>query len=242
MKEKLKLLIIEDEALIADHLAMTLESLDYEVVDIVDNAEDAFEKLEQKTIDMALIDIKIIGDKNGIDVAHQINASYHIPFIFLTSNTDPATLEQVKQTNPAGFLVKPFQEKDLKPTIDISFFKAIQSKPITSINEPDIEDNYIFIKDKHILTRVNFDDIVYLEALDNYTKIFTKDQKFLMSKTLKAVSEKLPDATFLRLHRSYIVNFNFIESVLPKSVFVNGHEVPLSDSGRKIINNYIKTF
>lgn len=83
---------------------------------------------------------------------------------------------------------------------------------------------------------------MYLEALDNYTKIFTKDQKFLMSKTLKAVSEKLPDATFLRLHRSYIVNFNFIESVLPKSVFVNGHEVPLSDSGRKIINNYIKTF
>lgn len=240
MTKSLNILIVEDEALIADHLAITLEQEGYNIVGIVDNAQDAFDVLKSENIDLALLDINLIGDLSGIDVAHQINKESKIPFIYLTSNTDPATIEKVKLTEPYGFIVKPFQENDLKPTIDIAYFnwknKGTKSKSIQK------EEDHIFIKEKHKLTKVKYEDIVYLEAYDNYCKIFTLNEKFVLSKTLKALQEKLPVDSFFKTHRSFIINYNYIASILPKSVMINSKEIPLSESGRKALLERIESW
>ncbi len=238
--ENLKILIVEDEALIADHLAEVLASKEYTIVDIVDNADDAFEVLKSKEIDIALLDIHLIGVLNGIDVAIEINEKYKIPFVYLTSNTDPRTIEKVKQTVPFGFIVKPFQEDDLKPTIDIAYFnwKNQSNKRVVNSNE----DDHIFIKEKHKLIKVAYKDIVCLEACDNYCKVHTKTERFMLSKTLKSLQEKLPVEMFFKTHRSYIINYNYIESILPKSVLINDKEIPLSETGRRALLEKIESW
>ncbi len=238
MKEQLKILIIEDEALITDHLAITLESIGYYIVDIVDTANEAFKVLEYKKVDFAIIDIKIIGDLSGIDIAKKINNKYKIPFIYLTSNTDATTLNEVKETNPYGFLVKPFSEKDLMPSIEI----ALHKHKLNNYNK-NLEKKYnssIFIKEKHMLIKILCSEILYIEAHDNYSFIYLKNKKFLISKTLKYLQENLPDE-FLRVHRSYVINLNYIDCILPSYLLINNIEIPISKTGKKHLNEYINT-
>ncbi len=241
MKKSLSILIVEDEALVADHLAMSIESEGFNVVDIVDNAEDVFQILDEKNVDLILLDINIIGNLSGIDVAHHVNTNYDIPFIYLTSNTDAKTIEQVKLTSPYGFIVKPFQESDLKPTIDIAYH-GWQTKRGQKKKKSVTKEDHIYIKEKHKLTKVLFEDIIYFEACDNYCKIYTTKGKFMLSKTLKNLTEDLPKEDFFKTHRSFVINYNYIQSILPKSVIINEKEIPLSESGRKTLLERIESW
>ncbi len=241
MKEFLDILIVEDEALVADHLAMALEKDGYKIVGIVDNAEDAFNILEEKEVDLILLDIKIVGNLTGIDIAHHINSNYQKPFIYLTSNTDAKTIDKVKLTSPYGFIVKPFQENDLKPTIDIAYH-SWRSKNNNHKKKKQSDHDHIYIKEKHKLTKLQFEDIIYFEANDNYCKIYTTQGRFMLSKTLKVLTENLPKDEFFKTHRSFVINYRFIQAILPKSVILNDKEIPLSDSGRKTLLEKIESW
>jgi DNA-binding LytR/AlgR family response regulator len=118
-----------------------------------------------------------------------------VPFIFLTSHSDDQTLERVKQTDPAGFIVKPFNEKTLQSNIELALYKHKMQKQVVSANE---EFNSFFVKNKGELIKIELDDILYLEAFDNYCNLYTSSQKHLISHTLKSVEEKLPAHNFIR--------------------------------------------
>lgn len=116
----IKVLIVEDEPLIAKNIGMYLNNNDYEVAGIAYDPEDAFYQLKKQQPDFAILDINLENDKTGIDVADYINRNNFIPFIYLTSYSDKETIEKAKQTNPSGFIVKPFNEKTLYATIEIA--------------------------------------------------------------------------------------------------------------------------
>lgn len=122
----IKILIVEDEPLIAKNIGMYLNNNDYEVAGIAYDPDDAFYQLKKQQPDFAILDINLESEKTGIDVADYINRNNFIPFIYLTSYSDKETIEKAKQTNPSGFIVKPFNEKTLYATIEIALSNHAQ--------------------------------------------------------------------------------------------------------------------
>ncbi|MGV3609891.1 MAG: LytR/AlgR family response regulator transcription factor [Fluviicola sp.] len=227
---KIRISITEDEALIADNLAYCLEDLGYEVVSISDNAAETIGNLTIHQPDIALIDIQIRGEMDGIQLAKIIREQFRIPFIYITSNSESATIEKLKETQPAGFILKPFSTSSLGPVIEIALHNAsIQKMDARELIQVD---DALFIKDKHSLIKIRFTEILFAEARSNYTLIQTSDNRFLLSQTLKSIEEKLVPNGFMRIHRSYIVNIREIDEIRAKNVRLKDTELPLSESYR----------
>lgn len=115
-----KILIVEDEPVIAENISLYLDNNDFEVSGIAYDAEEAFEQLKINTPDAVILDINLESDHNGIDIARHINQRYRLPFLFLTSYSDKNTLERAKQVKPNGYIVKPFNERTLLASLEIA--------------------------------------------------------------------------------------------------------------------------
>lgn len=117
------ILVVEDEALIADDIQRTLTRLGYLVPMPVATASDAIEAVANSGPDLVLIDIKLRGKRDGIDAGREIRERFGRPIIYLTSHSDDATLARAKDTNPHGYLLKPFNERELRIAIEVALHK-----------------------------------------------------------------------------------------------------------------------
>lgn len=227
--------MVEDEALIADHIAFCLEKAGHQIVGICDNGTETLEFLASNKPELILLDINLNGGIDGVDIANIINAKYSIPFVFLTSNSDSKTIERVKLTHPAGFITKPYTGDEIRAGVEIAWSNS-QTKKTTV----ETEDNSFFIKEKHSLVRIYYNSITHVEAMDNYCVLYTNSSKHILPQTLKTVDEKLSEHRFFRAHRSYLVNIDKISEVNPKTVNIGQIEIPISETSRaellKLIN------
>lgn len=123
MQSKTKVLIVEDEPTIAKEIAFNLEDHGFEIAGIAHSSEKALTLLKNRDIDIAMLDIAIQGNHNGIELAKIINENYKIPFLYLTSFADSDTISEAAETQPEGYLVKPFKDSDLKPAIEVALAK-----------------------------------------------------------------------------------------------------------------------
>jgi len=135
----IKILIVEDEPLIAKNIGMYLNNNDYEVSAIAFDPEEALFQLKKQPPDLAILDINLESEMDGIDIAEHINRHNFIPVIYLTSYSDKDTIDRAKKTNPAGFIVKPFNEKTLYATIEIALsnhaLQANKHVPLVSFDK-----------------------------------------------------------------------------------------------------------
>jgi signal transduction histidine kinase len=115
-----RILVVEDEQLVADDLREILESLGYVVVGLVAAGEDAIQHVEQNLPDLILMDIHLAGEIDGIQAAEQIQLRFDVPIVYLTAYADRTTLERVKATYPFGYIVKPFNESMLSTSIEVA--------------------------------------------------------------------------------------------------------------------------
>lgn len=220
---KSSVLIVEDEPFIADDIARILKNNGYTISAIVDEAATALNAIATQKPDVVLLDINIEGETDGIDLAPKLN----VPFIFLTSYYDQATLTRARAVRPSGYIVKPFSENDLIANIEIANIRS------TSSITPKADPVKLFVrKDQEILS-LNSDEIIYAEAFDNYTIVYTLKDKYIVSHTLKSVEEKLLPLGFIRIHRSYLINFEAIDSISEGMVFLKGHQVLIGKSYKK---------
>lgn len=120
----IKILVVEDERIIAMDIRNSLMRMGYEVLGIVNSGEKALEKVQQVKPDLVLMDIVLKGEMDGIEAGEKILHDFNIPVVYLTSHTDPSTLERAKKTNPFGYVVKPFEERDLHTTLEIAWSRA----------------------------------------------------------------------------------------------------------------------
>ena len=118
-----KILVVEDERIIAIDLQRRLERFGYTVVAIASTGDQAIEFVKQHSPDIILMDIMLVGDIDGIETATIIKNEYSIPVIFLTAYSDEKTLERAKIAEPSGYILKPFKDNELYTTIDISLYK-----------------------------------------------------------------------------------------------------------------------
>ena len=122
LKDK-RVLIVEDESIIAAEIRSTLELLGYNVCGWAMSGDKALDLFKNSNPDIALLDINIKGTMTGIDLAKVIRANYNFPFVFLTSYSDLQTLKQVQETLPYGYIVKPFSDKDIRSNLELALYK-----------------------------------------------------------------------------------------------------------------------
>lgn len=122
----IRVLIVEDEPLIAEDIREYLTNADYSVAAVAHNKAQALRALEAQTPDIALLDINLGGNMDGLELANIINEQYHAPFIFLTSYSHKTILDQAKVTRPMGYILKPFNERDLYSSIEIALYNFSQ--------------------------------------------------------------------------------------------------------------------
>lgn len=120
---EIKVLIVEDEVIVAKHIEGTLIDLGYSVTGIVSSGEEALELARSTAPDIVLMDIMLDGKLDGINAAETIRSRFSLPVIFLTAYSDEKTLQRAKTTKPYGYVLKPFQETDLYTSIEIALYK-----------------------------------------------------------------------------------------------------------------------
>ncbi len=156
---KTRILVVEDESIVAKDIQRTLEKLGYEVPATASSAASAFEKLEEIEPDLVFLDVKLKGDQDGVHIAEHIKDRYDIPVIFLTSFIDQDTIDRAKVTEPYGYLVKPFNEGDLKTTVEMALFKFSKDRELR-LSEQRLSnalgkiENAVFVTDQDL--RLNY--------------------------------------------------------------------------------------
>ena len=125
-----KILVVEDERIVAEDIQKSLIQLGYQVVGVVASGEAAIETAKQESPDLVLMDIVIQGDMNGIETADIIRERCHIPVIYLTAYADAGTLEKAKRTEPYGYILKPFEDRELHSTIEMGLYKHRTEKKL----------------------------------------------------------------------------------------------------------------
>ena len=223
----MKVIIVEDEFVIAETISNSIKELKYEVLEPVSNYTEAIELIEKESPDIGILDIQLSGRKTGIDLAQVINEKYHFPFIFLTSKTDLFSLQEAKLTEPYAFLVKPFNKHELHASIELSLYNYSQRKHrhIAALNK--VIKDCIFIKQKDQYIRLNYSDILYLQSDSVYIDIYTlQDKTYTIRASLNEYIDQL-SVQFMRIHRSYIINVSNITKVDLAYVHLLDHKIPI---------------
>ena len=241
MSEKLRILIVEDEAITAENLKETLLFLGYEVVGIASNSIEAIGFLSNEKVDLTILDIHIQGDKNGIWVANYIRKSHKIPFIFLTAYGDEKTLIDATSTRPYGYLLKPFTQRNLLASLQIALINFTEDsssdyKNATTQTEENKDilkkENVLYVKHKGAYVKLFLDDIYFLESNKNYIQIYLMDDKYIVRSTLKEFANLLSD-NYIQIHRSFIIDYKKVDVIKNDSVFIGPYKVPIGSSDYK---------
>ncbi|MBN1769152.1 MAG: response regulator [Prolixibacteraceae bacterium] len=236
---KTNILVVEDEFLIAEDIAMRLSDFGYQVVAHASSASEALAVLESQIVDLVLIDINIAGPTNGIELASIISIRFTIPFIFLTSLANKTIVDQALTTNPSAFLLKPFNDRQVQVAIELALRNFELKKPAAGLQEPNNTGDYkstnlisikdsLFLKRDSFFERIRFSEIHYLEADSNYTTLVTDSGSHMYSFVLKYFEKRLPVSTFVRVHRSFIVNINMVTGFEGNHLFVGKVRIPVS--------------
>ncbi len=247
MESKLKILIVEDEMLIGAKISLFLTELGYEVTAILPRAEEALLHVQDNLPDIALLDVRLKGEMDGISLAESLQKQHKLPIIFLTANSDDATFNRAKATKPFAFLAKPFRKTELQRAIELTISR-MESEANQEIPSPKNEeentyllDDRIFVRFKDRMVKIVFDAILYVEADRNYCRIFTQNKEYLLTMPMKALEDKLPTAQFQRIHRSHIVNLAHVDEVAEGHVIIGAKHLPLSQSLREEFLKRFKT-
>lgn len=231
---QVRVLIVEDEAIIADNISDTLEEFGYEVLEPAMTYPQALEIIEEERPDIAILDIQLSGAKNGVDLAAVINEKYQFPFIFLTSNTDKITLEEAKRVEPLAYLVKPFNKKELFTSIEVALYNYSKQRAKALDQESLIIKDALFVKQNKAFYRLNFKDILFLKSDHIYIEIVTVDKKLTIRGSLNNYINKL-GPTFFRSHRSCIVNLDYLSTIDHSGVMIQDHVLPIGKKQREEI-------
>ena len=132
--EETKVLVVEDENIIALNIKSKLKKLGYSVPSIASSGEEAIKKADITFPDLILMDIMLKGDMDGVEAAEQIREKFDIPIIYLTAFSDDKILERAKLTEPYGYILKPFKENDLRTSIEIALHKHSMEKKMKEKN------------------------------------------------------------------------------------------------------------
>ncbi len=231
---QIKIGVVEDEMVIADTICLALKKLGYEVSTTSPNYQRAIKMVEEEKPDLLLIDVNLGGGKDGIDLAEYIRSKYQMPLIFLTANSDAATVERAKKVKPNAFLVKPFNKNDLYAAIEIAVSNFSTTGTLTNPME------FIMVKDGYDFIKVFLYEIMFIQSDQNYAVLELKNGKKLMVRsTLGEMYEKLPHEKFRKINRGTIINLQYITRIQTDKVCIGLNEFTVSRDVREELLNSV---
>jgi len=241
--------VVEDEKIVSKDIQMSLKKLGYNVVGTADTGEKAIEESLLTKPDVILMDIMLKGEMNGIEAATEIRKQMDIPVIYLTAYTDEGTIQKAKETEPHGYIIKPFKEVDIHTTIEMAIYK--HSKEVEVQKERDMlynlvegsrqETNHIFVKSNSRLVKLRLEDIYFVEALKDYVVINTLEKRYTIHSTMKDIEARLPSDKFMRVHRSFIISVNRIAAIEQPNIILENDKkvVPIGGSYKEALSERI---
>lgn len=224
-----KILIVEDEVLIAEHIKDYLTGFGFSQIFMAHTKKLALHTIEQIQPDLVLLDLHLQQPKDGLDIANFIDERGGPPYIFITANADILVIQEATHTKASGYITKPLKKSDLFAAIQIAL-KA-NAKP---------ESSFLLIKENNTNLKLAYDEILYIESNSNYINIFTKTKKIITRQSLEWAELELPDNQFMRIHRSFIVNIRAVQKTNSKAVFIGEIEVPISRANVQKMAEYLK--
>ncbi|RLD77758.1 MAG: DNA-binding response regulator [Bacteroidetes bacterium] len=230
---KVKIVVVEDEIVIADNICEILTDLGYDVAEPAISYSEALQTINEHKPDLAIIDINLRGKKDGIDIAQTLKSDYCFPYIFLTSNTDKRTVDRAKKVTPSAYLVKPFSKDELYTAIEIAISNFEKKTAESDLNDITTLNQSLFIKQKKLFIKIKFEDILYIKSDHVYVEILSNDNhKFLVRGSLNEYISKL-DSNFVRIHRGYIINLMHITVIDQDYVEIGNQKVPIGKNYRE---------
>lgn len=209
---KSKVIIIEDEFFAANHLSDLISSLGYRVEGIYHSGEEFLQQTNWN-FDVAVVDIFLSKEMTGLQVAKQLKERQK-SFIFLTANQDSKTLREAAHLSPKAYISKPFKPNDVIASLEM----------VSHDLSPKIQ-----VRGAHGVEFINTDDILFIKGDGAYIEIHTQEGMTLQRKLLKEIELELPNF-FIRVHRSYLVNRNYIDYQSSSQLIIKGVEIPISRS------------
>jgi len=218
--------LIVDDNIIALTILKKLISMTTElnVVGECFDAVEAYKQLQLNEVEILFLDIEM-PDMSGIDLVKSLGEKRPM-VIFTTSTTDYAA--EAFDLNVVDFLIKPVSPARFLVAVE----KAKKVLMTRGLSLTDKEDEFVFIRDSNIVRRLKVNDILYMEAQGDYVRINVIDRTYSIHSSLKSVEEKLSKNTFLRVHRSFIINVSKIDTIEGGTLIVNRNIVPVSDAYR----------
>jgi len=201
------------------------------------SAVEALNTINDNEADLIFLDIQM-PDLNGIELARVLESRPHKPRIVFTTAYNQFAIESYK-VDALDYLLKPFNyEEFLRAAQKALHYKELTAKAPTDAKE---EDEYLFVRIEYQLVRIALNDILYIEGLKDYVKIWLENNpKPLMTLTsLKALEEKLPARRFMRVHRSFIVSLGKIISVTRNTLQIGGINIAVGDQYKEAFNSFI---
>ncbi|WP_192085483.1 LytTR family DNA-binding domain-containing protein [Algoriphagus sp. Y33] len=233
---KTRILLVEDNLNLSENLKEILSLQGYEILEILEEAETALVIIEEAAPDLVLVDIKLKGNKTGIELAEELRLSMDIPIVFLTSASGSDVVNRVKHIRPEGFISKPFTTNSLVTAIELAIEN--HKSRSTNIYKPDkdvVSD--LFIRENGWLKKIMINDIHWIKAEGTYTHIYVKGKQYTLRNTVKDLMQKLPYDQFSRIHKSFIINMKKIEAFSSTTVKIEDSEIPI---GRKYYQALLK--
>lgn len=209
---KTKIVIIEDEFFAAEHLSDLVTSLGYWVVGVYHSGEEFLSQTDWR-FDAAIVDIFLSDEMTGLSVAARIKERSK-PFMFLTANQDTRTLKEAARLAPVSYITKPFKTNDVSAALEMITFQMAPKIKIRGANG---------------IEELDSAQLLFVKSDGVYIELHTLKGMIVQRKLLKEIIDELPDS-FIRVHRSYLVNRDHIEHRAASHIGVRGHEIPVSRS------------
>jgi DNA-binding LytR/AlgR family response regulator len=227
---KMRCLIIDDEPIARELLRTYIDRIPELIVsDSCKNASEAYESLYQNQIDLIFLDIRM-PVVSGVEFLRSLRKP---PLVILTTAYSEYAVEGF-ELNCIDYLLKPI-------TFD-RFYQSVQKvlERINYTNQSIEEPDYLFIKQDNRLLRVNYADILYIQAERDYCTVYLPDKKLLASMHLKLFEDILPKQRFMRVHRSYIINISQLKAIKGNVIEIGREEIPIGLSYKEALFNRLR--
>lgn len=239
--EKLRLLVLEDQVMVAADLVDMLQQLGHEVLACVDNGQDALDEATKQQPDLALLDVKVKGNMNGLEVGRRMKSELDLPIIYLTAMDEVYDL--AKDTQPHDFLNKPVDPVRLKRSIEL----AVQhTRSSDDISKPaGFPEGVVFMRHNDRRRRVELKDVLYLKADGGYCHVHLKGDKITLARPMRAVLDELNrydrQGKLLQVHRSHSVNIDHVTDIRGNMLMVDGQSFDIGETFRERVLNLFPT-
>ncbi len=241
---RIQLLVVEDDFFVAEEIQASVETLGFSVSARVDNGKDAIHEVIKNKPDLAIMDIRIKGEIDGIETAAQLGRDYGIPIIYLTDQSDEETYGRAKSTSPHAFLQKPVTPVTLQRSIELAIVQVYKDQKERE-KEQTLEGGTVFnkhymLKNEKELHAIELASIIRIKADGSYCELKTDQKSWTITRPMATVIKSLNYSDYCRenlvkISRSVAVNLSRVSKISGNKVTVGEESFPFGETYRSLL-------